>query len=183
MKKEKHESKKTATPVKEPKDTLSPSLVDLALVSVVGVVDGQSTVKSPSLSALAEKRKKVEKEKASTSKSVKPTDKPAKSSSESRPAKASTNARIDELDQKWSDRFNLLDVLLLAKTLDRPQELTFQTIKVATTHSPPASVVRSTERFIKPANPPLLQSTDQPTTSDLHGTDPPAAKQQSTSKS
>ena len=59
--KENCESKKTATPSKEPKETLSPSLVDPALVLVVGVVDGQGTVKSPSLSVPAEKRKKVEK--------------------------------------------------------------------------------------------------------------------------
>ena len=71
LKKEKRDSKKTdktATPIKEPKDTLSPSLVDPSLVSVV---DGQGTVQFPGLSAPAEKRKKVEKETASTSKSVK----------------------------------------------------------------------------------------------------------------
>ena len=82
IKKEKRESKKTATSSKEPSsvDSLSPTLVDPALVSVVGVVDGQGTVQSPGLSAPAEKRKKVQKDKASTLKSVKSTEKPAKSS-------------------------------------------------------------------------------------------------------
>ena len=74
--------------------------------------------------------------------------------------KASTDAKIDELYQKWSDRLNRLEALLLAKTLDQPQEPTFQTIKVAATHSPPAGVVRSTEPFIKPTDPSLHQSTD-----------------------
>ena len=92
--------------------------MNLALVLVVGVVDGQGTVKSPSLSAPAEKRKKVEEKKASTSKLVKP-DKPAKSLADSRPAKLSTDFRIDELDQKWSDRFNRLEALLMPRTLDR----------------------------------------------------------------
>ena len=45
-------------------------------------MDGQGTEQSPGLSAPTEKRKKVEKEKASTSKSVK-TDKLAKASTDS----------------------------------------------------------------------------------------------------
>ena len=51
LKKEKREAR--STPSKEPstEDTLSPTLVDPALVSVVGVVDGQSTSRSPGLSA------------------------------------------------------------------------------------------------------------------------------------
>ena len=79
-------------------------------------VEKPGNVKSPCSSAPAYKRKKVEKEKDSTSKSVKPTDKPAKSSTENRLVKASTDARIDELDQKWSDPYNRLEALLLAKT-------------------------------------------------------------------
>ena len=61
MKKEKRELK-SSTPAKNPpsSDTaLSPTLVDPALVLVVGVVDGQSTSGSPGLSEQpAEKRKK-----------------------------------------------------------------------------------------------------------------------------
>ena len=54
LKKEKRDSKKTATPSKDTStssDTLSPTLVDAAHVSVVGVVDGQDTVRSSGLSA------------------------------------------------------------------------------------------------------------------------------------
>ena len=49
--------------LKEPStDTLSLTLVDPAFVSVVGVVDGQSTSRSPGLSALPpdEKKRKAE---------------------------------------------------------------------------------------------------------------------------
>ena len=59
-KKEKRELK-SSTPAKNPTSdsTLSPTLVDLALVSVVGVVDGQSTSGLPGLSDQpAEKRQK-----------------------------------------------------------------------------------------------------------------------------
>ena len=60
----------------------------------------------------------------------------------------------------------------MARTLDR--EPTFQTVKVAPTHSPPAGVVRSTNPFIKPADQPSTQST--PSSADLPGTDSSAAK-------
>ena len=71
-----------------------------------------------------------------------------------------------KLDQKWSDRFSHLEALLKARTLDG--EPTFQTVKVAPTHSPRATAVRYTNLFIKPANGPATQST---LSSDLPGTD------------
>ena len=55
------------------------------------------------------------------------------------------------MEQKWSDRFNRLEALLLAKSLDRPQEPTFSAVKVALTHAPPASAIRS-EPFLKPSD-------------------------------
>ena len=117
-------------------------------MSVIRAVDGQDT----GLSAQPdEKKKKVEEKK----KSVK-----AKSSS-NRPAAVSTDQRFEELDQKWSDRFNRLEALLLAKTLDQPQqEPTFCTVKVVPAHSPSASVIRS-EPFIKPTDQPA-QVSDRP---------------------
>ena len=142
-------------------------------MSVIRAVDGQDT----GLSAQpAEKKKKVEDKK----KSVK--SKP--SASASRPAAVSTDQRFDELDQKWSDPFNRLEALLLARTLDQPQqEPTFGTVKVVPAHSPPASVIRS-EPFIRPTNQAASQaadrrsgSTDRPSTSTT--TDPPTSRSQS----
>ena len=63
------------------------------------------------------------------------TDNPAKSVSDRRSAMSSADARIDEVDQKWLDRLNRLEALLLARTLEKP-EPTFKTVKVAPTHSP-----------------------------------------------
>ena len=96
----------------------------------------------------------------------------------------STDQRFDELDQKWSDQFNRLEALLLARTLDQPQqEPTFGTVKVVPAHSPPASVIRS-EPFIRPTDQPASQaadrpsgSTDRPSTSTT--TDPPTSRSQS----
>ena len=82
-------------------------------MSVVGVVDGQGTVRSPGLSASRAEKKKVE-EKKSSSKS----DKSTESATSSRPATVSTDTRIDKQDWKWSDRFHRLEALPMARTLD-----------------------------------------------------------------
>ena len=161
IKKEKREAK-TSTPAKD-SDTLSPTLVDPALVSVVGVVDGQGTSGASGLSGPEEKKKKSEKKtdkkSSNSTKSVKQ-DKSVKSSS-SRPASSSsttdqgkstapsTNSRIS--DRKWSDRFNRLEALLMAKTLDRPQEPVFGIVKVTPSHSPPADAVQP-DSFIQPSS-------------------------------
>ena len=96
LKKEKCELK-SSTPAKNPPspdNTLSPTLVDPALVSVVGVVDGQSTSGSPGLSEQPAEKKKEDK-KATSSKSVKPTS--------HRPASSvSTDQKIEVLDKNWS---------------------------------------------------------------------------------
>ena len=122
------------------KVTLSPTLVDPAQVSVIRTVDGQDT----GLSALlAGKKKKVEK-KLVKSKS---------SASTSRLAAVSTNQRFEELDQKWSDRFNQL--CYWQRLLDQPQqELNFGMVKVVPADSPPASIIRS-EPFIRPTDQPV----------------------------
>ena len=75
--------------------------------------------------------------------------------------RSSSDIRIDELDQKWSDRFNRLEALILAKTQDK-LEPTFATVKVTPKHSPPVGAVRSTEPFIRP--------TDRTQVTDLSGT-------------
>ena len=88
LKNENREAKKdiAATPSKDHVDTLNPCLVD----PIIGAVDGQNTLQSPGFSGLAKKKqKKMKKEKGTTSKVKSSLDKPAKSSSDSRSAKAS----------------------------------------------------------------------------------------------
>ena len=159
LKKERKEAK-SSTPAKAV-DTLSPTLMDPALVSVVGVVDGQTT---SGLSGPAEKMsKKVESKKSSSSTKPARSDKSVKSSSnpppttsttdQGKPTTSSTDSKISDLDKKWSDRFNRLEALLLAKTIDKPQNPVFSTVKVAPAHAPPANVVR-TDLFLKPASQP-----------------------------
>ena len=105
IKKEKREARKsvTATPTKD-----SSELVDPASVSVIGVVGQEGStlptdsVKSPPSSSMPPE-KKAKKEKVSA--------KPKKSSDS-----ASTDAKLADLDSKWSDRFNRLEALLLSKS-------------------------------------------------------------------
>ena len=157
LKKEKQDKSDT-TPSKNPSSSssviLSPTLVDPARVLVIRAADGQDTGFS---AQPADKKKKVEEKK----KSVKSKSSP----STSRPAAVSTDQRSEELDQKWSDWFNRLEALLLAKTLDQSlQELTVGTVKVVPAHSPPRNVIRS-DPFIRPTNQPVSQPTDRPSVS------------------
>ena len=101
LEKEKREAKKLESTPSKDTDTL----VDPASVSVIGVVSDQGASKSPAVTALPEKKPK--KEKPSTSKSTKSTG-----------SKTDTDGKIQELDQKWSERFNRLEPLLLARSME-----------------------------------------------------------------
>ena len=88
-------------------------MVDPATVSVIGVINDTGSVSSPPSTVPEKKAKKY---KPSTSKSKKPTEKSA------------TDKKMEELDQKWSDRFNHLEALLMSKTF----QPTFLELLVAT---------------------------------------------------
>ena len=124
IKKDKREAKKLeSTPSKD-----TESLVNPSDVAILGAVDLQGTVKSPPTVAPPP-----------TSKAVKPTA-----------SSSMVDSKIAHLDEKWSNRFNRLEALLLARTI----EPTFQSnVKVAQAHSPPASAVHPTELFIRPVQP------------------------------
>ena len=143
-------------------------------MTVVGAVDDQGILQSPGSSSGADKKKNDKKTTSEKPKSSKSSEKPSKSV-ETKPSRSSADDRIDELDKKWADRFNRLEALLLAKSLDQP-EPTFQAPKVAPTHPPPVGAVKSSAPFIRPP-------TDQPTSSDLPGTGQSTPQGQVTSKS
>ena len=110
---------------------------------MIGAVDDQDTVKSPTTVAPSEKKSK--KDEPSTSKSTKPVR-----------SKSDTDNKIAKLDQKFSDRFNHLEALLLARSF----EPTSSNVKVTPTHSPPAGVVQGIEPFIRPAQLASASTTD-----------------------
>ena len=130
IKKEKREARKsvTATPTKE-----STELVDPTSVSVIGVV-GQNvpatqTVTSPASSMPPEKKQKKEKVSVKTKKSD---------------SSSSTDAKLEDLDSKWSSRFNKLEALLLSRTF----QPTFSSeVKLTPAHSPPSNIPRDSAIF------------------------------------
>ena len=115
LKKEKREAKKLeSTPSKDS------TLVDPSTVAVIGAVNDSGTVISPTPVV---PEKKCKKDKPSTSK--------AKKSVEN----SVTDSRYDELDKKWTDHFNRLEALPMAKTL----QPTFSSeVKLTPSHSPPS---------------------------------------------
>ena len=122
-------------------------------MQAIRAVDGHGTMQSPGPGEPAGKKKRVykDKDKATNSKSKPHSEKPVKSTKDSKPTKDSTDQKFDDLDQKWSDQFNRLEALLLAKILAK--EPTFQTIKVAPSHSPPPGVGKSTQPFYQADQP------------------------------
>ena len=171
LKKEKRDSKKSS---ENPKQDASSSLIDPSSLTVVGAVDDQGIVKSPG--SCSDKKKKTSVDKPTPQTSKEPSDKPSKSLPKSH--KSSQDSRFDQLDQKWSERFNRLEALLLARSLEQP-EPTFSTVKVTPTHSPPHSSVVSSKLFIKPSTD--LQRPDNSKASDLPGNMQTATKSTSTS--
>ena len=158
LKKEKWEAKKLVTT--PPKD--SEELVDPSNVSVIGAVDSQGSVKSPVSAPPPDKKPKKESKKDNR-KEKSPPAKASKSNSQ-----VSTDTKIAELDDKWSEHFNRLEALILAKNF----EPTFSAnVKVTPTHSPPSSVENVSEPFIRPS-----------TSSTLLGNGFSAEKHQPTSK-
>ena len=115
-------------------ENVTETLLDPALVSVVSVVPSdKKSVKSPEPAPSKEKPKK-------------------KHSTPSR--KASTDDKLEAVDQKWSERYSCLQAFFLSKSLEGSQP-TFQTVKMPA-KAPPASAVKVSEPFLQP------QSTDQP---------------------
>ena len=91
LKKEKWEARKLeATPNKDSKDS---TLVDPSTVAVIGAVSESGTVTSPTPVV---PEKKTKKDKPSTFKVKKSSDKSA------------TDSKYDELDKKWTNHFNRL---------------------------------------------------------------------------
>ena len=133
QKKEEKSEQRTALADKSA-ENVSDTLVHPRLVSVVGVASGESkAMKSPDTAT-----KDKQKNKHST---------PVK--------KSTTDAKLQAMDQRWSERFSRLEALFLSKSMEKSNP-TFQTVKMPA-KSPPAGAVKCSEPFIlrKPADRPV----------------------------
>ena len=132
LKKEKREAKLSEpTPSQD-----SDQLVDPSSVSVIGVVDEQGSVKSPT--PVPPPDKKPKKDNKNSKKEKSPSTKVSKHS---------TDEKFAELDSKWSERFSRLEALIMANNFSSK-------VKVAPTHSPPHDV----ENMLSHSSDLLLQS-------------------------
>ena len=124
-------------------ENVSETMVYPSLVSVVGVASSKSKpMKSPDTAT-----KDKQKRKHST---------PVK--------KSTTDAKLEAMDQRWSEHFSRLEALFLSKSMEK-SDLTFQTVKMPA-KSLPAGAVKGSEPFIlpKPVDRPvdrLVMATDQ----------------------
>ena len=84
--------------------------------------------------------------------------------------KLTTDNKLEQRDQKWSERFSLLEAMLLSKTFNQPDPV-FQSLVGPITKHPPAGAVDNNQPFFK------LQ-TDQPTTTQQKPTNSPATVHQ-----
>ena len=77
-------------------------------------------------------------------------DKPASSKSKKSSVKSVEDSRYDELDKKWTDRFNRLEALMV-KSLQLADQPTFSaSVRVPPSHSPPAVISKDFEPFFQP---------------------------------
>ena len=110
--------------------------MDPSPVAVFGAVSESGTVTSH---ATVVPEKKTKKDKPSTSKVKKSSDQSA------------TDSKYDEPDKKWTDRFNRLEALLMAKSFQPAVQPTFSSdIWVTPSQSPPASIPKEAEPFFQP---------------------------------
>ena len=129
LKKEKREAKKLeATPSKDS------TLVNPSSVAIIGPVSDTATASSP---PPVVPEKKVKKDKPSSSKSKKSD-------------KSVEDSKYDELDKKWTDRFNRLEALLMTKSLQPADQPTSASVRVPPSHSPPVAVSKDSEPFFQP---------------------------------
>ena len=130
-----------ATPAyrnKKVKKSSTPSLVDPALVSVLGKVEAVTPKDST---------QKATPQKAATQKTTSP--------SKAKKLSKSSDFREDlkALEQKWSERLSHLEALFLSKSLEPPADRpTFHMVNMSSGHQPPAGTVSSDRPFLPPAD-------------------------------
>ena len=142
--------------------------MDPALLTVGVVKENQQMSSTPDTKA----RKRQSSEESNRSTKDRKSDSLVKhkgKSGKNSPAKASkitTYNKLEQLDQKWSERFSRLEAMLLSMNFTQSEPV-FQSVVVSPTKSPPAGAVDNNQPFFQPHN-------DQPTTNQQKLTSLPA---------
>ena len=131
------------------------TLVDPALVSGLGVVKDRQDLNSEEASSThGAKAKKTKSSEESSSRNVK--DKKTESKDKTvkkhvsltKVAKPSTDSKMEVLDQKWSEHFSRLEVMLLSKSFNQPEPM-FQPVIISPAKPPPVSAVDNTQSLLQ----------------------------------
>ena len=143
--KEKNKDKKTVS--------ASPTLVDPSHVSVLGKVEGEKAVVQPESTPAGKKKKK---------RSNSP--KPSPRSSKKKPSTSSRRSSEDlnNLDDKWAERFARLEAMLLSKSFRVPVEPVVKPAEVITSQKPffdPGASTSNLTEAAEPSGPSLVQAT------------------------
>ena len=151
-----YQKKKEKRELKAKAEESSSTLVDPALVSVIGLVkdNGGQSSEEVSTTPVGAKAKKMDKnsgtvadtpestktKKTPDSKEPKGKSSKKRHSSPAKSSKVSTDSKLETMDLRWSERFSRLEAMLLAMSINQP-EPSFQPVKITPVKPPPAGAV------------------------------------------
>ena len=187
-----YQKKKEKRELKAKAEESSSTLVDPALVSVIGLAkdNGGKSSEEVSTTPVGVKAKKMDKnsgtvvntpgstktKKIPDSKEPKEKSSKKRQSSPAKPCKVSTDSKLEAMDLRWSKRFSRLEAMLLAKSINQP-EPSFQPVKITPVKPPPAGAVDNTEPFFAPTRATDRPNSSQPTSGPSLSVDRPSKKQ------
>ena len=139
------------------------TLVEPSSVTVVGVASNIQQASSAPAKINKKRENSVESDKSTKSrKGGMSVSKGSGKKSLAKNPKLTTDNKLEQLDQKWFERFSCLETMLLSKTFNQPEPV-FQSVVGPTTKPPPAGFVDNNQPFFKP-------QTDQQTTNQQEPT-------------
>ena len=135
------------------------TLVEPLCVTVIGVASDAGKASSTLVKVDKKYENSVESDKSSEAKKagMSVSNGSGKKSPAKNP-KLTTDNKLEQFEQKWSEKFSSLEAMLLSKIFNQPHP-TFHSVVGPTTKSPPAGAVDNNQSFFKP-------QTDQSTGTD-----------------
>ena len=115
------------------------TLIEPSSVTVIEIASDVQQASSTPAKVTKKCENSVESDKStSTRKAGTPGSKGSVKKSPAKSSKLTTGNKLEQLDQKWSERFNKLEAMLLSKTFNQPEPV-FHSVVGPTAKPPPAS--------------------------------------------
>ena len=126
------------------------TLVEPLSVTVVGVASNVKLASSAPEKVTRKHENSVQSDKStSTRKAGTSGSKGSGKKSPAKNPKLITDNKLEQLDQKWPERFSRLEAMLLSKTFTQSDPV-FQSVVGSTTNPPPARIVDNNQPFFNP---------------------------------